>query len=166
MKKSVLTALACLTFGLAPFATERALAQGKSNCVSVGGALMTNVNVVAGTTNMGPVFGDLAGSVAAVPLTGAVGYRHYWVTTAGDTIKFADAILNAEPQDFLDGGSVIAIRWGHYGSQIVGGTGKFDGATGWLDYFGLVDFQKNTLVLRYSGYVCYANYVPAQKTKN
>ena len=139
------------------------------HCVPVGGVLMTNVNAISGTTpqvNLGPVFGDLAGSVAAEPLSGAVGYHHYWVTSTGDSIYFADALLHADAEDALDGGTVIAVRWGHYGSDIIGGTGKFEGAKGHLDYFGLVDFNDvdagthqpgKTLVLRYRGEVCYAH---------
>jgi len=140
-----------------------------AGCTPVGGVLMTNVNAISGTTpqvNLGPVFGDLAGSVAAEPLSGAVGYHHYWVTSTGDSIYFADALLHADAEDALDGGTVIAVRWGHYGSDIVGGTGKFEGAKGHLDYFGLVDFNDTdagthqpgkTLVLRYRGEVCYAH---------
>jgi hypothetical protein len=36
-----------------------------SGCAPVGGELMTNIGAIAGVTNLGPVFGDLAGSVAA-----------------------------------------------------------------------------------------------------
>jgi hypothetical protein len=38
----------------------------------------------------------------------------------------------------------------NYNIDISGGTGKFDGATGTIAYFGLADFSKSTLVLRYS----------------
>ena len=138
----------------------------ESPCTPVGGVLMTNIGVIDGKTNLGPVFGDLAGSVAAEPLSGELGYHHYWVTTSGDTIYFKDALLNADPSDFLQGGTVVAVRWGHYRSVINGGTGKFQGATGYLDYFGLADFNTVdpdskqpglTLVLRYRGKVCYAH---------
>lgn len=141
-------------------------ARASSGCTPVGGALMTNIGVIDGKTNLGPVFGDLAGSVAAEPLTSGLGYHHYWVTTTGDTIYFKDAMLNAAPADFLETGTVVAVRWGHYRSVINGGTGKFQGATGYLDYFGLADFNATepdnhdqtgmTLVLRYRGQVCYA----------
>ncbi len=69
----------------------------------------------------GPVFGDLAGSVVAEPLKNAIGFRHSWVTTSGDTIKFKDALLQADKSDFLDDGNVVAVRWGHYRS----GQGSF-----------------------------------------
>ena len=51
---------------------------------------------------------------------------------------------------------IVAIP-GAYRSYIIGGTGKFEGATGYLDYFGMADFYENTLVLRYRGEVCYAH---------
>src|SRR6516165_10431900 len=35
-----------------------------SNCIPVGGALMTNIGAIAGVTNLGPASGDLSGSVA------------------------------------------------------------------------------------------------------
>jgi len=153
----------------APAVAVAAAPLESSQCKPVGGVLMTNIGTIPfgpnGATNLGPVFGDLAGSVAATPIAGAVGYHHYWVTTSGDTINFKDAILNADPTDLLEGGSVVAVRWGHYRSVINGGTGKFDGARGYLDYFGLADFNATdpgtnqpglTLVLRYRGEVCYA----------
>ncbi|HEY6765925.1 MAG TPA: hypothetical protein VI386_14265 [Candidatus Sulfotelmatobacter sp.] len=31
----------------------------------------------------------------------------------------------------------------------MGGTGKFEGATGYLDYLGMADFYQNTLILGY-----------------
>jgi hypothetical protein len=37
-----------------------------------------------------------------------------------------------------------------------GGTGKFEGASGYLDHFGMADFHQGTPVLRYRGQVCYA----------
>ena len=143
----------------------RAAPARSTDCTPVGGVLMTNIGVIDGKTNLGPVFGDLAGSVAAEPLSGELGYHHYWVTTSGDTIYFKDALLNADPSDFLQGGTVVAVRWGHYRAVINGGTGKFAGATGYVDSFGLADFNATdpdskqpglTLVLRYRGQVCYA----------
>lgn len=128
-----------------------------SKCIPVGGLLMTNINAVNGESNLGPAFGDLAGSVVAQPLTNALGFHHFWVTTTGDTINFKDALLKADPSDFLESGTVVVVRWGHYRSEIEGGTGKFQGATGYLDYFGLADFNAKTLVLRYRGQVCYAH---------
>jgi hypothetical protein len=36
-----------------------------SQCQAVGGVLMTNIGAIEGVTNLGPVSGDLQGSVAA-----------------------------------------------------------------------------------------------------
>jgi hypothetical protein len=51
---------------------------------------MTNVGAIAGLTNLGPVSGDRAGSVAAMILgqnrNNTYNVQHYWVTAAGDTI--------------------------------------------------------------------------------
>ena len=130
------------------------------NCKQVGGVLMTNINAIGlpttyDGTNLGPVFGDLAGAVAARILDGSMAggfdVQHYLVTATGDTIKFKVAHLT--PTGAND---VAAVRWGDYRSDIAGGTGKFDGATGYLEYFGLADFNALTLVLRYRGQVCYA----------
>jgi hypothetical protein len=51
------------------------------HCVPVGGALVTNIGAIAGVTNLGPVSGDLAGSVAATILgqngDGSYNVQHY-----------------------------------------------------------------------------------------
>jgi len=132
-------------------------------CQPVGGVLMTNIGAITdGGINLGPVFGDLAGSVAAKILSqnadGTYTVQHYWVTNAGDTILLKQAILKPTYPVALGpitNFSVVAVPWGNYTSDIAGGTGKFDGATGTVSYFGIADFTKNTLVLRYSGTVCY-----------
>ena len=132
-------------------------------CESVGGVLMTNIGAITdGGINLGPVFGDLAGSVAAKILSqnpdGTYTLQHYWVTAAGDTILLKQAILTPTYPVFtamVSNKTIVAVPWGNYSSDIAGGTGKFAGATGTIDYFGMADFVKNTLVLRYSGTVCY-----------
>src|SRR5208283_3960255 len=128
------------------------------HCVPVGGVLMTNIGAIAGTTNLGPVSGDLAGSVAATILgqnsNGSYNVQHYWVTAAGDTITLKVAVLT--PTYPTGNPAIVAVPWGNYRSYISGGTGKFVGATGYLDYLGMADFTQNTLVLRYRGQICYA----------
>ena len=136
-----------------------AFAQDESSaCVHVGGALMTNIGTIAGVTNLGPVSGDLAGSVAATILgknsNGSFNVQHYWVTAAGETITFKVAVLT--PTFPTTDTAVVAVPWGNYRSNITGGTGKFSHATGYLDYFGIADFGQGTLVLRYRGQVCHA----------
>jgi len=122
-------------------------------CTAVGGVLMTNIAAIDGIYNLGPVFGDLGGSVAAkivsVNANGTYTLQHYWVTNSGDTILMKPAVLTPTypiPTDT----SIVAVPWGNYSSAISGGTGKFTNATGTINYFG-----KSTLVLRYSGTVCY-----------
>lgn len=132
---------------------------GPSHCVAVGGALMTNIGAIEGVTNLGPVSGDLAGSVAATILgqnnNGTFNVQHYCVTTGAETIKLKVAVLTPTyPTSDL---GIVAVPWGNYRSNIDGGTGKFRGATGYIDYFGIADFHQNTLVLRYRGQVCYAH---------
>ena len=132
-------------------------------CQAVGGVLMTNIGAITdGGINLGPVFGDLAGSVAAKILSanadGTYTLQHYWVTATGDTILFKQAILKPTYPVYtamIQNTAIVAVPWGNYSSDIAGGTGKFQGATGTLNYFGMADFTKNTLVLRYSGTVCY-----------
>jgi len=134
------------------FAQERS-----SHCVAVGGALMTNIGAIAGVTNLGPVSGDLAGSVAATILgqnsDGTFNVQHYWVTAGGETITLKKAVL--KPTFPTSDPNIVAVPWGNYRSYIAGGTGKFTDATGYLDYFGIADFHQNTLVLRYRGEVCH-----------
>jgi hypothetical protein len=129
-----------------------------SSCVPVGGALMTNIGAIAGVTNLGPVSGDLAGSVAATILgqnsNGTFNIQHYWVTAAGETITLKVAVLT--PTYPTSNPGIVAVPWGNYRSNISGGTGKYANATGYLDYFGMADFTQNTLVLRYRGQVCFA----------
>jgi hypothetical protein len=129
-----------------------------SHCVPVSGALMTNIGAIAGVTNLGPASGDLAGSLAATILgknsNGTYNVQHYWVTAAGETITLKRAVLT--PTYPTNDTGIVAVPWGNYRSYIAGGTGKFEGATGYLDYFGMADFYQNTLVLRYRGQVCYA----------
>lgn len=131
-----------------------------AECHAVGGALMTNIGVINDATpdgtNLGPVFGDLAGSIAATikgqDNKGNFLVQHYWVTSSGDTIALKEAVLTPTA---TNDPNVVAVLWGNYSSDILGGTGKFAHATGRIDYFGIADFQQLTLVLRYRGKVCH-----------
>lgn len=142
-----------LILGLCVFMTSSAWAV---QCQAVGGVLMTNIGAIAGQTNLGPVFGDLQGSVAASIVgqdaSGNFLLQHYWVTSSGDTILFKVATLI--PASTSQPG-VVPVLWGNYTSEISGGTGNFKNATGKLEYFGIADFNQNTLVLRYRGRVCF-----------
>src|SRR5271166_7078609 len=134
--KRVITvlALAGVVFSLLAFVlnnlvrpTPVAFAQnpdGRSPCFPVGGALMTNIGAIAGVTNLGPVSGDLAGSVAATILgqnsNGTYNVQHYWVTAAGDTITLKVAVLT--PTYPTSNPAIVAVPWGNYRSYISGGT--------------------------------------------
>jgi hypothetical protein len=126
-----------------------------STCKAVGGVLMTNVNAIDETYNLGPVFGDLRGSVAAKIISqnagGTFTLQHYWITDTGDTVHFKPAVL--KPASTGDP-NVVAVLWGNYKSEISGGTGMYTDATGELEYFGTADFKELTLVLRYRGQLC------------
>jgi hypothetical protein len=128
-----------------------------AQCTPVGGVLFTNIAAIDGIYNLGPVFGDLQGSVAAnivsVNPDGTYTLQHYWVTTSGATIHMKPAVLT--PTYPTSDHNIVAVPWGNYSSTISGGTGKFVDATGTINYFGMADFNKSTLVLRYSGTVCY-----------
>jgi hypothetical protein len=125
-------------------------------CHNVGGMLMTNIGAIEGVTNLGPVTGDLQGSVAAT-IKGQDGkgnflVQHYWVTTSGETIIFKEAVLTPV---FTSDPNVVAVLWGNYFVDILGGTGKYANATGRISCFGIADFREMTLVLRYRGKVCH-----------
>ena len=125
-------------------------------CHKVGGVLMTNIGAIAGEYNLGPVFGDLGGSVAANIVAvgeGTFTIQHYWITSAGETIMFKPAVLH--PTFPTQDTNIVAVPWGNYIAEIKpGGTGKYAHATGTLDTMGLADFNDHTLVLRYRGEVC------------
>lgn len=131
-------------------------------CENVGGMLMTNIGAIAGVTNLGPVTGDLQGSVAATikgqDSKGNFLVQHYWVTSSGETITLKEAVLT--PVATSDS-NVVAVLWGNYSSDILGGTGKFKNASGRLEYLGIADFKELTLVLRYRGWVCHSKDTPA-----
>ncbi|MGO8816291.1 MAG: hypothetical protein ACLQVG_16765 [Terriglobia bacterium] len=163
--RKVITVLALtgVVFSLLSFVPNKFIrptpvAFAASTCTPVGGVLMTNIGAIGSVYNLGPVYGDLAGSVAA-NIVGETSttftLQHYWVTAGGGSIYFAPAVLT--PTYPTSSTAIVAVPWGNYISKITGGTGKFSGATGSLSYFGMADFVKNTLVLRYSGEVCYAN---------
>lgn len=155
MKRSVLIVLLTVLV----LCTVSALAEGpnKMQCETVGGLLMTNIGAIAGQTNLGPVFGDLAGSVAATILgqdaQGNFLVQHYWVLSTGETIKLKVAVLRPA---VTDQAGVVPVLWGNYSSALTnGGTGRYRYASGSLNYFGIADFNKNTLVLRYEGNICH-----------
>ena len=157
MRFASIALLICLSAALA-------CAQGATQtCTPANGVLFTDVFAIENRMNFGAVFGDLAGSVAAVIIDGpnTIGMpgrqqiqftvQHYWVTANGDLLQFKPATATADPTSKEN---VVAITYDNYVGTVTGGTGRFANATGTLKFTGTVDFNVNHLVLRYSGQIC------------
>jgi hypothetical protein len=129
------------------------LAAGGVHCQQVGGGALTNF-IDASDTD-GPATGDLRGAVgvAILGVSGNVYHvHHHWVTDSGDTIQLKDAFLTAFPT--ADPNRVLADYLD--GVDIIGGSGRFDGANGHLSsVFGAVDLNLGQLTLRYAGTLCF-----------
>jgi hypothetical protein len=126
-----------------------------STCVPIGGMLMTNLGAIDANTTMGPATGDLKGSVGATILsTKAIGKKlifqvqHHWVTDLGDTLSFDPA----KATTFSVASGLYAVVT--YPVHLKGGTGKYAGVTGDLNFIGEVDLNSGELVLRYTGQLC------------
>jgi hypothetical protein len=129
-------------------------------CESVGGSISTNF--LDQSSTMGVATGSLRGAVGVdikgvspgISAGSLVFHNHHrWVTSSGDTIFFSDADATANPAPDIPGVYAASYK---AGVQIVGGTGKFSGATGTLQMFGGVNNNTGQIVLRYSGRVCYS----------
>jgi hypothetical protein len=127
----------------------------RQTCQSVGGMLMTNLGAIDASTTMGPVTGDLKGSVSGtVVSTEVIGnnlvfhIQHHWVTESGDTLSFdqATAISTAVATGLY---AIVT-----YPVHLSGGTGKFAQVTGDFTNIGEVDLNSGQIVLRYSGQLC------------
>ncbi|HEY2019352.1 MAG TPA: hypothetical protein VGH38_37850, partial [Bryobacteraceae bacterium] len=102
-----LASLALLLGGAAVLASAQTSSQ---NCSPVGGVLFTNVGAIENRINLGVVYGDLAGTVAAAIIAGpeTIGFpaqgrqqiwftvQHYWVTDKGEVILFKPAVATAD----------------------------------------------------------------------
>lgn len=133
------------------------LAEGGANCRDVGGAVLTNF--LDQTTTLGTATGDLKGGLGVTVLNVSPGpggtvvfhNHHHWVTETGDTILFNDADATA----FTTGiPGLYAVSYTN-GVTITGGTGRFAGATGKIAWFGAVDLNKQQVILRYEGQICF-----------
>jgi|SRR6266850_3420237 len=131
---------------------------GGGRCVPVSGTILTNLGVVDANTTLGTATGDLKGAVAANILSVAPGkdgttvftVQHHWVTEPGDTITVGVAKARA----MMVAPGLYAIV--SYPITIVGGTGRFDGATGHIESIGEVDLDAGHTVFRYTGQICLA----------
>jgi hypothetical protein len=152
MSKAV-SILAAVTLLIAGAAAQKS--NKHQHCQPVGGMLMTNLGAIDASTTMGPVTGDLKGSVSGtVVSTEVIGnnlvfhIQHHWVTESGDTLSFDRA--TATTTAVAPG--VYAIIT--YPVHLTGGTGKFAQLSGDLNNIGEVDLNSGQIVLRYSGQLC------------
>ena len=76
------------------------------------------------------------------------------MTDAGDTIYLEDATATGFQVDSYSG--VYAVADNSYTVKIIGGTGRFAGATGQLSDTGVLDENQGKVVLRYQGTICFA----------
>ena len=147
---SILAAMAFLVAGAAAQKNNK-----RQTCQSVGGMLMTNLGAIDASTTMGPVTGDLKGSVSGtVVSTEVIGnnlvfhIQHHWVTESGDTLSFDPATATTTA---VASGLYAIIT---YPVHLAGGTGKFAQVTGDLNSIGEVDLNTGQIVIRYSGQLC------------
>jgi hypothetical protein len=142
-----------------PAAKAQPNADRDRHCTPVGGSIITNFGAVDANTTLGPATGDLRGAVAAGLLapphpgpnnTVVFNIQHHWVTESGDNIYFDPAVATTAPL------SQTRFAFITYPAHIIGGTGKFAGATGDLTNIGEADLAAGTAI-RYSGQVCFAD---------
>jgi hypothetical protein len=153
--QSVVTIAAVLWFLGASAAAAQSV-QASPHCAPVGGTVATNF--IDQTTTLGVATGDLRGAVSATLLGVSTGpndtvvfsVQHHWVTEAGDTIVVSVAEAVAKPV----ANGLFAIV--NYPVTIVGGTGRFKGATGTVQNIGEVDLNVQRTVFRYHGEVCFS----------
>jgi len=133
------------------------------DCVKVGGAFVTNF--IAPDQTAGTATGDLKGALGVKVLatvSGSIGngkpvtlkVQHFWVTETGDTLFAQEAEVTAYPSTSPSQPLVYSFVY-EQGVKLIGGTGKFDGATGLLKAWGGIDLDAGEVVGRYAGTVCF-----------
>jgi hypothetical protein len=168
---SMVLAAALLALGFSG-ANHPAAADGNSRCTPVGGTFMTNLGAIGGTsvpsTTLGRVTGDLSGAVAATILSvQQIGdnfvftVQHHVVTDEGDFVNAKQAMATTVQVQGAEKPTFAIVSYPV--SIIPGGTGKFANATGEITNIGEVqvpgfatgDLSGATLILRYSGNICF-----------
>jgi len=160
--KSLTVALGCAALVLATHSIAFAQSDSASpHCAKVGGGITTNF--IAQDQTAGTATGDFEGAVGVKVLSviGQFGngkpviltVQHFWVTETGDTLllEVAEATGYPCPSPSLPGLYTAVYE---KPVKILGGTGKFQGATGEIKAWGAVDLGAGQLTLRYSGTLC------------
>lgn len=126
----------------------------RQECTGVSGGAMTNF--ITEDTTLGTVTGDFKGAVSARILQITPGdkgtlffeVQHTFVTEAGDTISIG--VSTAEGTPISNGIYHVGFKQ----QLIVGGTGRFTGASGQIVSRGSVDLTTGETVFRYVGQIC------------
>jgi hypothetical protein len=162
--QTALASALCAVLGLVPNGACAQSQQADPHCAPIGGTILTNLAVIDASTTLGTATGDLKGAVAARVVGVASGpgettllsVQHHFVTESGDTVSVAVAtatVVQVAP-------GLLAVV--SYPVKIIGGTGKFSGATGSFKNIGEVylpnapRFDGGETIFRYSGRVCFA----------
>ena len=136
--------------------------QAEPHCTQVSGAFYTNF--IAPDQTAGVATGDLKGAlgVKVLAVSGTVGngkpviltVQHFWVTETGDTLLLEQAQVAAYPSTSPNQPLLYSAAY-EKGIKIIGGTGKFDGATGLLKAWGAVDLGAGEVAGRYRAEICF-----------
>jgi len=162
----LLTAIFTVALGTVAPLGSIAFAQSDNaepHCVKVGGAFVTNF--IAPDQTAGTATGDLKGALGVKVLgvvSGSIGsgkavtlkVQHFWVTETGDTLFAQEAEVTAYPGASPSQPLLYSFVYEH-GVELIGGTGKFEGATGLLKAWGGIDLGAGQVAGRYSGTVCF-----------
>lgn len=162
----LLTAIITVALGTVAPLGSIAFAQSDNaepHCVKVGGAFSTNF--IAPDQTAGTATGDLKGALGVKVLgvvSGSVGngkpvalkVQHFWVTETGDTLFTQDAEVTAYPSTSPSQPLLYSFVY-EQGVKLIGGTGKYDGATGLVKAWGGIDLTAGQVTGRYAGCVCF-----------
>lgn len=160
------TASLSLTLGIAISPGFVARAQSGDPAATderVSGAFVTNF--IAEDQTAGTATGDLKGALGVKVLatvSGTVGdgkpvtlkVVHFWVTETGDTIQTEEAEVTAYPGASPSQPLLYSFVYEN-GAKVTGGTGKFDGATGVLRFWGGLDLGAGQVAGRYAGTISF-----------
>lgn len=75
-----------------------------------------------------------------------------WVPETGNTLQFDDAYVTLFPSRVPGLNAATFLK----GAKLLGGTGRFEGATGTIFAFGAVDLNRQEITLRDHGQICFA----------